>query len=487
MDLVMGSRRVVNGNTTILPNCGGTNGAGCNQDLIVEDDGEVILEPPNNFFPFWAASVLTDIFNLRPLSITIDQTNNNIFMVDGNALVPTDVNKFILKSSYIPSGSTQIAPTGNFFSIPPNGPTGQYYKYNAYVTPGTIVYLNGRLYTYDYYVNPVPATLPLSGLYLISMPVNSPTMLTITSPGIIFYPATFSNPTPPSPSNYVLGSTLATDGTDIYYLKDPNAPNQPIFKLINPSAGGSAISTNVTGTITTGTQNSASAITGMRVYNNNLYFTNQYDTTVNCVFDLSLTPPLSPINIVAGLQNSSGTVPAYPSSALPAPPGVPADTAEFDPQDIEIVDTASGPIMYIADGRNSRVLQMTLVSDTTASSNTVKLFAGCDPLQYPFNGNFNNPPLVNQPPLPLSPPANRPALGETNATTSLTPPSGAPPYSLVAANSANLVSPMCLCKVPSAPILPSVGPTQILVGTNNNYGGLPALTHLPLMLLKYYY
>lgn len=32
---------------TVLPNCGGTNGAGCNQDLIVQSDGEVTLLPPD--------------------------------------------------------------------------------------------------------------------------------------------------------------------------------------------------------------------------------------------------------------------------------------------------------------------------------------------------------------------------------------------------------------------------------------------------------
>lgn len=48
MNLAMGSRKVVHNNTTILPNCGGTNGAGCNQDLIVQNSGQVILRPSNN-------------------------------------------------------------------------------------------------------------------------------------------------------------------------------------------------------------------------------------------------------------------------------------------------------------------------------------------------------------------------------------------------------------------------------------------------------
>ena len=43
-----GAKLVEFNKKTVLPNCGGTNGAGCNQDVLVNNDGEVTLLPPSS-------------------------------------------------------------------------------------------------------------------------------------------------------------------------------------------------------------------------------------------------------------------------------------------------------------------------------------------------------------------------------------------------------------------------------------------------------
>jgi hypothetical protein len=461
----MGSRRVVNGNTTILPNCGGTNGAGCNQDLIVEDDGEVILEPPNNlFYPFWAASVLTDRGYYRPTSVTMDNFNNvyTVDMIENSAPPPLPNKRIIRKISYTPSTSTIIAPTGNI-SID------NWYQYTDFLTPGTAVYLNGIIFTYDYY--------PTTGLlYLIGIPISGGSGQTINSPGILIYNNTGTPNSPPSGTNIVRGSTLTTDGTYIYYLKDPNTSNQPFFR-IDPSNilnNGTA----VTGNIPTGTNPSSLSISGMRVYNPGsgptILFAHRNDYKVYSVAITTFPAPNPVIFTVAGNGLTTTPVPAFPSPSGLLPPPIQASISQFEPRDIEIVITDIGPKMYIADFKFNRVLIMDLISTTNAALNKVRLFAGYDGV-----GNFvNDPATVSIPP----PPAYVLALGETPP-----PPTNAPPYTLVAANACNLVQPICLFKVPSAPTVSIQGPTQILVGTDNTYNGGPALTHLPLMLLKYYY
>jgi hypothetical protein len=42
-----GAKLVEFNKKTVLPNCGGTNGVGCTQDLIIQSDGEVTLLPPD--------------------------------------------------------------------------------------------------------------------------------------------------------------------------------------------------------------------------------------------------------------------------------------------------------------------------------------------------------------------------------------------------------------------------------------------------------
>jgi hypothetical protein len=46
-----GAKLVEFNKKTVLPNCGGTNGVGCTQDLIIQSDGEVTLLPPSSPFP----------------------------------------------------------------------------------------------------------------------------------------------------------------------------------------------------------------------------------------------------------------------------------------------------------------------------------------------------------------------------------------------------------------------------------------------------
>lgn len=449
MDLIMGSRKVVHNNTTIFPNCGGTNGAGCNQDLIGEE--EDILQPPDDVYsPFWAASVLTDRGEFIPSSITMDG-NNNLFAVD---LGPQE-QRVIHKISYTPSTSTQIAPTGAIPQI------SEWYTYASWFIPGTIVHLNNYIFTFDYNSD---SDLDDPGILLIGKD--------IASGDISLFTSTLVGCTPPSQINDTLrGSTLTTDGVFIYFFGDPNSIDQPVFRL-NPFIGGgltnpSAAAEQVTPILDSSGQVSSITITGMRVYANRIFYTN---TVENKIYSVEMDPITGTSYSIAGGSSILTTpVPAFPSQ-IP----VAANLARFSPSDIEIVELPNGDKkMYIADRQFNRVLILNLINDTDAAANTVSLFAGHDAAL----NNVNNPPTVTIPP----PPAYVLALGQTPA-----PPINGPPYTLTATNACNLVKPICLYKVPStiAPFLPSIGNTQIFVGTKNITNGN---LHLPLMLLKYYY
>jgi hypothetical protein len=65
LNIFLGGRRVMFDKKPVLPNCGGTNGAGCNQDLIVNPGtGDVTVEPPN--VPVWHVDTIQGISNFLP-------------------------------------------------------------------------------------------------------------------------------------------------------------------------------------------------------------------------------------------------------------------------------------------------------------------------------------------------------------------------------------------------------------------------------------
>jgi hypothetical protein len=71
LNIFLGGRKVMFDKRTILPNCGGTNGAGCNQDLI---DG--VLDPPDIIIPAgWVTSIGGSLGD-RATDITMDKSDS---------------------------------------------------------------------------------------------------------------------------------------------------------------------------------------------------------------------------------------------------------------------------------------------------------------------------------------------------------------------------------------------------------------------------
>jgi len=69
LNIFLGGRRITFDKRTILPNCGGTNGAGCNQDIL--DDGT--LDPPNALKKGWVTNI-GGSFDDRATAITMDKS-----------------------------------------------------------------------------------------------------------------------------------------------------------------------------------------------------------------------------------------------------------------------------------------------------------------------------------------------------------------------------------------------------------------------------
>ena len=123
-----GAKLVEFNKKTVLPNCGGTNGAGCNQDVLVNNDGEVTLLPPSSPFP--PNSSIS--YNLP--NCPIDQINEETYPVifSGGTLPPGGVFTIELPPPGFGSNPVTIDPVTGTITIPssllPNNtdPTGIY-------------------------------------------------------------------------------------------------------------------------------------------------------------------------------------------------------------------------------------------------------------------------------------------------------------------------------------------------------------------------
>jgi hypothetical protein len=75
LNIFLGGRKVMFDKKPVLPNCGGTNGAGCNQDLIVNPGtGDVTVEPPNA--PVWHVDTIPGILDFLPQQAAVDSQGN---------------------------------------------------------------------------------------------------------------------------------------------------------------------------------------------------------------------------------------------------------------------------------------------------------------------------------------------------------------------------------------------------------------------------
>jgi hypothetical protein len=343
----MGSRKVVHNNTTILPNCGGTNGAGCNQDLIVDNGGEVILEPPN-LFQGWFLETLTPLDGIYPQGIVFDsrigQTNYAYVVTKPASGFGGTIRSYNL--------STQSWAPQSVYRFSSNN-----------VTPGGITMDgNGNLYTFDRLVN--------NEVILVKIPVLngvSTTLvynITIADPSVTPYPPIISPITPAT-----LG-ILWTNGT-IYY-SDGNSIRKVTFNIIPANSSSAVVAGNpVPGYVDSNTNGLNARFNyicqiAARIESgtNYLYVA---DSNNNCIRKIDST--------------GGGITTTYAGITTPGYQNGIASVAQFKtPKGITIDSTG---IVYIADTNNSVIRKI----DT---SGNVTLFAG----SYPNQGHADGPALT---------------------------------------------------------------------------------------------